>query len=143
MKLPKDPKDYYIKTPPNERGRGPSLRQISREYKLSFTNIARRSTQENWVDKRQQFQNKVATKTEEKTIDKISEMNAKHITYAQYIQSIAINALRGDDKTKPLKIKNVGDAHRLLSDGVKIERQARDQPTEKLEIIEKIASLYD
>jgi response regulator RpfG family c-di-GMP phosphodiesterase len=53
-----------------------SLRELARRYSCGWSTISLRSKRDKWVDKRQEYKDRVARRSYEKTIDKVADEQA-------------------------------------------------------------------
>lgn len=82
---------------------GTSYRKLAEKYSVSFNTLKDRAIRELWSKRKDETHNKIATKTQQKTIEKISdevsEINASHFKTWQRFHQIIETALESDKIT--------------------------------------------
>lgn len=68
-----------------------SLRKLAEKHNIPFATLNSRSNKEKWGKEKKDFQNKIITKTEQKTVEKISDKLS-----SQTIDYLSINNLAGE-----------------------------------------------
>ena len=111
---------------------GRRFAKVARQLQVSSTALRGWAKNFGWEERAAARDAKAAAKTEEKIVDKIVEMNARHLEYADAMQKLGMRSLAKENSFKP------ADAVKAVETGVKMERLVRDQPTESQSVQIKI-----
>ncbi|MBK9386504.1 MAG: hypothetical protein IPN34_16955 [Planctomycetes bacterium] len=90
--------------------------------------VNRHAIAERWQERIAERERKAREATEQRAIETLEEMNARHLRVAKAIQARALDALR------TLPLSTAMEAVRALEIGVKQERLARGEPTDRAAI---------
>ena len=108
---------------------GTSYRKLAEKHKVSFTTLTRTAQRENWVELRQQAEDKTATKI----VDVVSNNNAKiDDTYFRCVEKLMKKAEELIDTTpiwQPTNLKDMATTMKYLKEckGVKSAADMREQ----------------
>lgn len=114
-----------------------SLKNIADEFKVNYKTLRSRASRENWAVEKDDIRNKIATKTQQKTVENLSDENAAinrmHIDFATRLINIAQD-VAGEVRTNILKISEQAAALRalanMLESAQKVHRVALDKDEE-------------
>lgn len=113
-----DPKTEYVHT-------DCSLEELAEKWAgvdgCSLGNLTRRCGEENWVERREQFKSKVDARTEEKAVESIAEMKARH-ALGYYNKQI-----KAEIWFEELGFKTAKEAFDVYNEAVKGESNARGE----------------
>lgn len=101
-----------------------ALRPLAKKWKISQTALSKRSHKEKWVEQRKQFKLKSWAKSDERAIETIADMNARHMREYKLLQG------KGLERLRDTRIEKDRDAITALDVGIKGERTIRGEPTE-------------
>ena len=110
-----------------------SYRKLAKKYGVNVTNIAKKASEEAWVEQRKQYRNK----TQSKTIDKISQQEANRAARVQTVADKLLNKIEAMvDSDEPLDTKGVRALTAAVKDLKEIQniRSALDEQEQRARI---------
>ncbi|MBK9386437.1 MAG: hypothetical protein IPN34_16620 [Planctomycetes bacterium] len=122
-KLPSDAFDHHFSL-----GVDRSYTAVAKRYAVARKTVNRHAIAERWQERIAERERKAREATEQRAIETLEEMNARHLRVAKAIQARALDALR------TLPLSTAMEAVRALEIGVKQERLARGEPTDRAAI---------
>jgi transposase-like protein len=124
---------------------GLSPNAIARLCDIPRANTVREwSRAENWQAERDRIVKQGRRQLVRRAADAIADMNEQHIRYATTASSAAFRSLfvEGEDGQTVLgRFPDLLDAVRALQIAMKEERLARGEPTERIEVLERLLAL--
>lgn len=144
-------KAFHAFTMYREQGPARSLSAVARELNVSKANVARWSAENAWVERAQEWDDYADLKERERNIVEreaaVTRMNADHATLGRAAQVVAGRKLatyEPENETPEAQARadaaigelSAGEAARLMDVGTKLERLARGESTERLEVRE-------
>ena len=121
-KLPADAFDYYV-----ELGVDRSYRAVADHYGVSKVAVVNRAKKELWQDQLRDLERQARQRTEKKAVDQMEAVHERQLKAARYLQSRAIEAMRGQPPEKAIRAAgalSIGWKHELLLLGEPTERQS-------------------
>ena len=127
---------------------GHSLRTIAKNLNIKhWQTIQDWKDKYNWQQEKKLTQQQTAEQTRQKVAKTLSDLNKEHEKIARAIITENLRYIIGGEKDgrtiKALKPKSQGEAVRNVEAGIKIERLIKDQPTERIHVIEKVLQYYE
>ncbi len=122
-RIPPEAFEYYVGL-----GATRGYDAVAKKYGVSKTAVVKLASREGWQEKLACVERKAKERGEERAVESIEAMNARHLRIAQVVQGKALEAL----KTMP--IESAIDAVRALDLSVRQERLIRGEPSERTEI---------
>ena len=119
-RIPPDAFDYYFALGANR-----SYQAVADKYGVSKTAIVNRAVSEGWQERVERLEAKARERADEKAVESVEQMNTRHLKAAKIVQAKALETLRSVSLTSAM------DAVRALDLGIKQERLARGEPSER------------
>jgi len=126
-KIPPQAFDYYTGL-----GTGRSYRAVAEEFNVSKRAVVKLAQREDWAGRLEKIEKAAREKSAIQLADSLSEMNDRHLKIAKALQGKALEALR------TLPLDSARDIIRALELGVRQERLALGEPTERHELLEEV-----
>jgi len=122
-RIPPEAFEHYV-------GLGPtrSYEALAKKYGVSKTAIVKRATREDWQARLLRVEREAKQRGEERAVESIEAMNARHLHIVRVIQGKALEAL------KLMSLDSAIDAVRALDLSVRQERLIRGEPSERTEV---------
>ena len=116
-----------------------SIRKAGQKLGKNYTTIAGWSSKYDWVERCRLYDNDVARQAREKALKGINEMQTRQIKIAMLMQQKATEALA---KLLPENLDR-NDIVRFVTEGSKLERLNRGEPTDIMEGRSEVNVSYD
>jgi hypothetical protein len=107
-------KREYITSPEST-----TLDKLAKKYKITRSVIYAHSSQENWVEQRKLFQEKISKKLQEKIGDKEVELRSKYVSILSILIAKALTKMKNED----LSTETFKDCKDTLVECIKLESQ--------------------
>ena len=122
-KIPPDAFSHYFSLGPTR-----SYQAVAEHYKVSKRAVTAMAEREGWQGRLTELEKQARTKTDEKVVETLEEMNVRHLKVLRYIQSKAIEAL------KSMPIDSAMDAVRAFGLTLDRERTIRGEPSDHSQV---------
>lgn len=119
-KIPPDAFTFYASLGP-----GRSYQQVAEHYQVSKRAVTALADREDWQQRLAEIERRAREKADEKVMETLEDMNARHMKVLRFIQNKSIEAL----KTMP--IESAMDAVRAYGLTLDKERTIRGEPTDR------------
>ena len=132
-KLPKDAFDVYMSLGPAR-----SYQAVADHFGVSKRAVTNRATKERWQQRATEIETKARQGAEQRLLETLEDMNARHLKSLRVVQARAIEALRG------MPLESAMEAVRALDISIRQERLIRGEPSERtaLQVEEVIKREY-
>ena len=133
-KLPAESFDFYVGL-----GVGRSYQAVADQYGASKGAVVAKAKKEGWQDRLAKIEHDARSKSEEKAVETLEQVNDRHLKIARALQGKALEALRA------MPLSEARDVIRALDLGVKQERLILGEPSERaaLNVEDKIEREYE
>ena len=121
-KLPTESFEYYLGL-----GVGRSYRAVAEHYNVSKVAVTNRGTKEGWQARIAELERQARARAEEKAVDELDAVRARHLKEARFLQARALQVLKDQPPEKGIRAANalaIAWKHELLLLGEPTERQA-------------------
>ena len=119
-RIPPDAFDYYLSL-----GASRSYQAVADKYKVSKTAIVKLADRENWRERLDRVEREAQQRSDQRAVETIEGMNARHLKTMQVVQGKALEAL------KVMQLDSAIDAVRALDLAIRQERLIRGEPSER------------
>ncbi len=126
-RIPEDAFQEYFAMGPER-----SYRALAGKYGVSKRSITHLAAREDWAVRLEKIEAEARERTDRRVAETIDEMTQRHLRIAKAIQARALDALRS------LPMDKASDAVRALDIGIRQERLARGEPTDRQASVEEI-----
>ena len=120
---------------------GTSYRGLAKKYNVSFTTLTRTAKRENWIQLRQQAEDKVTTRIVDVVSKQKVDIDKKYFSLVDKLMQRAEEVIAQTDVWQPSSIKEMATALKYLKEckGVKNEIDLREQEA-RIKNLEKQAA---
>lgn len=122
-KIPPDAFTYYVSL-----GAERSYQAVAAHYGVSKQAVAKAAVREDWSQRIQEVERKARQRTDEKAVETIEEMNARHLKALRVLMGKALQTLQA------MPIGTAMEAARVIDLVIRQERVARGEPSDRQEI---------
>ena len=122
-KIPPDAFEHYFSL-----GAERSYEAVAQKYGASKRAVSKLATKERWQERLLDLERKARERADERVLETLEDMSARHLKVLRFIQNKAIEAL------KSMPLDSAMDAVRAYHTSVEKERVIRGEPSDRTEL---------
>ncbi|TAH37729.1 MAG: hypothetical protein EYC70_07110 [Planctomycetota bacterium] len=122
-KIPSDAFAFYMSL-----GAERSYQAVAAQYGVSKQAVAKAAIREGWAQRIQEVERKARQRTDEKAVETIEEMTARHLKALRVLMGRALQTLQA------MPLGTAMEAARVIDIVIRQERVARGEPSDRQEI---------
>lgn len=122
-KIPKDAFEFYVGLGPDR-----SYQVVADHFGVTKRAVTDRARQEQWQQKVAEIEAKARQNAEQRLMEALEDMNARHIKSLRIVQARALEALRN------MPLQTAMEAVRALDVAIRQERLIRGEPSDRTAI---------
>ena len=133
-KLPSEAFEFYVGL-----GIGRGYQGVASHYEVSKGAVTALAKKDNWQERLARIERDARSRSDEKAVETLEQINERHIKAARVIQAKALEGLRN------MSLATAMDAVRALDLGLKQERLVLGEPSERtaISVEDKIEREYE